>query len=183
MDRHSNPNRTPPPHQFSGESGRGKDSEEVKQVLAPALERGPFEEKQPAVHKDEPRMNTNGREDRWTSFGATTSWDEAPRERGRPARTKPGTASAISSTRIDRQRRHVLCFGRAHAVPAGRVAGCRIAGKPSGRRRETACGRDARAPGRSSSHHSCPSRGRMPDCQAAAGADPADPSRFVSLRG
>ncbi len=38
--------------------------------------------------------------------GATTSWEEAPRERGRPARTNPGTASAIFSTRIDRTRRH-----------------------------------------------------------------------------
>ncbi|MCY3757479.1 MAG: hypothetical protein OXG96_07125, partial [Acidobacteria bacterium] len=29
-----------------------------------------------------------------------------------------------------------LCFGRAHAVPAGRVAGCQIAGTLSGTQRE-----------------------------------------------
>ena len=37
--------------------------------------------------------------------GVTTSWEKAPRERGRPARTNPGIASPISSTRIQRQRR------------------------------------------------------------------------------
>ena len=40
-----------------------------------------------------------------------------------------------------------LCFGRAHAVPAGRAVGCNIAGKLSGNHEGTACGRDARAPG------------------------------------
>ena len=70
------------------------------------------------------------------ALGVTMSWDEAPRERGRPARTNPGTASPISSTRIDRQRRQGSASARAHAVPAGRVAGCRIAGKLSGRQRE-----------------------------------------------
>ena len=34
----------------------------------------------------------------------------ASRERGRPARTKPGTASAISPTRTDRQRRRGSIF-------------------------------------------------------------------------
>ena len=47
------------------------------------------------------------------ALGVTMSWDEAPRERGRPARTNPGTASPISSTRIDRQRRQ----GSASAGP------------------------------------------------------------------
>ena len=41
--------------------------------------------KHPIVNKDEPRMNTNGHEDRWTCLPATPSWDEG-RERGRPAR-------------------------------------------------------------------------------------------------
>ena len=39
------------------------------------------------VNKGEPRMNTNGHEYRWTCFAATTSREEALRERGRPART------------------------------------------------------------------------------------------------
>ncbi len=42
--------------------------------------------KLPIVNKDEPRMNTNRHEDRWTCLAATTSRDEG-RERGRPART------------------------------------------------------------------------------------------------
>ena len=43
--------------------------------------------KHPIVNEDEPRMNSNRHEDRWTSLTATTSRDEAPRERGRLART------------------------------------------------------------------------------------------------
>ena len=43
--------------------------------------------KHPIVNKGEPRMNTNRHEDRWTCLAAMTSRDEAPRERGRPART------------------------------------------------------------------------------------------------
>ena len=41
----------------------------------------------------------------YCDVGVTTSWEKATRERGRPARTFLGTASAISSTRLDRQRR------------------------------------------------------------------------------
>ena len=43
--------------------------------------------KHPIVNKGEPPMNTNGHEDRWTCLAATTSREEATRERGRPART------------------------------------------------------------------------------------------------
>ncbi len=43
--------------------------------------------KHPSVNKDEPRMNTNRHKDRWTCLAATPSREEAPRERGRPART------------------------------------------------------------------------------------------------
>ena len=43
----------------------------------------------------------------------------ASRERGRPARTKPGTASAISPTRTDRQRRRGSIFFYEH-----RCTGC-----------------------------------------------------------
>ncbi len=42
--------------------------------------------KRPILKKDEPRMNTNGHEYRWTCLAAMTSWDEG-RERGRLART------------------------------------------------------------------------------------------------
>ena len=35
---------------------------------APTLPCGSFEEKQPIVTEDEPRINTNRPEDRWTSF-------------------------------------------------------------------------------------------------------------------
>ena len=45
--------------------------------------------------------------------GVTTSWEKAPRERGRPACTNLGIASPISSTRIERQR----CHGSASAAP------------------------------------------------------------------
>ena len=62
------------------------------------------------VNEDGPRMNTNEHEDRWTSFAATASWDEAPRERGRPARTMPGRAPAIAATWIERQRRRGIDF-------------------------------------------------------------------------
>ena len=49
------------------------------------------------------------------------------RERGRPARTMPGAASAISSTWIDPERRRGVFFGLAVAVPADLVAACQVA--------------------------------------------------------
>ena len=72
----------------------------------------------------------------YCDVGVTTSGEKAPRERGRPARTNPGIASPISSTRIEPAAAPWLCFGRAHAIPAGSVAGCRIAGKLSDNPRE-----------------------------------------------
>ena len=69
----------------------------------------------------------------------------ASRERGRPARTKPGTAWAISPTWINRERRHgsttawPLLFCRLH-----RVAACSIARRPRSRVKAV-CGRDARS--------------------------------------
>ena len=62
---------------------------------------------------------------------------KASRERGRPARTKPGTALATSPTWINRQRRHGLSFGLADGVPAHRVAACSIALKLSGGQRDS----------------------------------------------
>ena len=80
---------------------------------------------------------TNKHEDRWTSFDATTSGDEA----------HPG-ARASRPHNFWHSLGHLLhparpatapgpCFSRAHAVPAGRVAGCRIAGKLSGKQRDS----------------------------------------------
>ena len=66
-------------------------------------------------------------------------------ERGRPARTKPGTASAISPTWINRERRHgsptawPLLFPPTGWLPAA-SHGSSAAAKGTG------CGRDARAP-------------------------------------
>ena len=48
-------------------------------------------------------------------LGVTMSWDDGSWERGRPARTKPGTAWAISPTWINRERRH----GSPSAWPMG----------------------------------------------------------------
>ena len=56
-------------------------------------------------------------------------------ERGRPARTKLGTASLISPTWIDRERAPWLSFGLADAVPADGVAACSTALKLSGGQR------------------------------------------------
>ena len=39
------------------------------------------------LNKGEPRMNTNGHEDRWSCLASMRSREEAPWERGRPART------------------------------------------------------------------------------------------------
>ena len=66
-------------------------------------------------------------------------------ERGRPARTKPGTASAISPTWINRERRHgspsawPMLFPPTGWLPAA-SHGSSAAAKGTG------CGRDARAP-------------------------------------
>ena len=58
------------------------------------------------------------------------------RERGRPARTNPGAASAISSTGINRQRRPASASARPMRFPpAGRLA-CSIALKLSGGQRD-----------------------------------------------
>ena len=69
--------------------------------------------------------------------GVTTSWEKAPRERGRPARTNLGIASPISSTRIERQRRHGSASAGPRRFPPAGGAGCGIAGKLSGNRRDS----------------------------------------------
>ena len=69
--------------------------------------------------------------------GVTTSGEKATRERGRPARTNPGIASPISSTRIERQRRHGAASAGPMRFPPAGGAGCRIAGKLSGNPRDS----------------------------------------------
>ena len=64
--------------------------------------------------------------------GVTTIGEKAPRERGRPARTNLGIASPISSTRIERQRRHGSASAGPRRFPPAGGAGCGIAGKLSG---------------------------------------------------
>ena len=65
----------------------------------------------------------------------TTPW-----ERGRPARTRPGTASPVSATSINPEWRHCSLFRPADAVPDDRIAACRIAMKLSGRQASKAAG-------------------------------------------
>ena len=79
-------------------------------------------------------------------------WTKASWERGRPARTMPGTASVISSTRID-PTAPCLSFGLAVAVPLDAVAACKVALKLSGGHKQQGCGRDARAPRAQSTTH------------------------------
>ena len=83
---------------------------------APALPCGLLEEKRPTVNKEEPRMDTNNTQidflqDNQNASAILCPWCDshgmmASWERGRPARTKLGTASPISPTWINRERRH-----------------------------------------------------------------------------
>ena len=122
-------------------------------------------------YKDHPRRNTKDKKESTKGHGRPrrdTKTDGSPSttsgakmlpqfcalggmkacwERGRPGRTKPGTASAISPTWINRERRH----GSPSAGPMGfSPTGWLPAAshwKLSGGQR-TGCGRDARAPRR-----------------------------------
>ena len=69
--------------------------------------------------------------------GVTMSWEEAPP--GARA-SRPHKSSRSFSHLLHRNQPAAapcLCFGRAHAVPAGRAVGCNIAGKLSGNRRDS----------------------------------------------
>ena len=127
-------------------------------------------------------MNTNRYQYRWTSFAASTSRDgaHAGARASRPHTSwhnlghllrpaRPATAPGPS-------------FGRAHTVPAGRVAGCPIEGELSGTQRQ--CMRAGRPRSRVGPfHHSCSSRGHAPVCRAAARSDAAEPSCLVARPG
>ncbi len=75
-----------------------------------------------------------------------------------------------------------LCFGRAHAVPAGRVAGCRMAGKPSGRQRERMRAGRPRSQG-VLFPSPLPLKGARAGLPSRSPADEAEPSRLVALPG
>ena len=70
-------------------------------------------------------------------LGVTLSWEEAhPGARA----SRPHKSSRSFSHLLHRNQPAAapcLCFGRAHAVPAGRAVGCNIAGKLSGNRRDS----------------------------------------------
>ena len=122
---------------------------------------------------------TNKHKDRWTSFAATTSWDEAhPGARAsRPHNSWHSLGHLLHPARPATAPRP--CFGRAHAVPAGRVAGCRIAGKLSGTQR------DSMRAGRPRSRVAPPPIIFAPQGgtrRPAARADAAELSRLVVLR-
>ena len=69
--------------------------------------------------------------------GVTLSWEEAhPGARA----SRPHKSSRSFSHLLHRNQPAAapcLCFGRAHAVPAGRAVGCNIAEKLSGNRRDS----------------------------------------------
>ena len=72
---------------------------------------------------------------------------KSPWERGRPARTRPGTASAIFPHCDQPGTAPWLSVGLAVAVPAGLVAGCSIAGKLSDGQRHKDAGETPALPG------------------------------------
>ena len=128
------------------------------------------------------RRTTNKHKDRWTSFAAATSRDEA----------HPGARAS---------RPHTSWHSPEPPPPPGSTGnGARIlhwpspcrSRRPGGRvphRRETerhATGQHAGGtpalPGGASSHRSCSSRGHAPACRGRSPADAAEPSRLVDLR-
>ncbi len=101
--------------------------------------------KHPILKKDEPRMNTNGHEDRWTCLAATPSREEG-RERGRPARTTLAQPRPSPPPGLDRQRRQdSASAGSMRFPPAGWP--CAASGGNGAATQPRGCGRDARAPG------------------------------------
>ncbi len=123
--------------------------------------------------------------------GVTLSWEEVPP--GARA-SRPHKSSRSFSQLLHRNQPAAapcLCFGRAHAVPAGRAVGCNIAGKLSGNRRDSmragrprsrGCRLDGEVGGirRATSLKAGLSplgNSRLPASRAPAPRDWADPSR------
>ena len=108
-----------------------------------------------------------------------------------PEEAHPGTRASrphntcktlpLSSARVGRQTAPGLCFGRAPAVPVGRVAGCHIPGALSGTQRE--CMRAGRPRSRVGP---APSllllKGARAGLPGRSPADAAELSRLVALR-
>ena len=123
--------------------------------------------------------------------GVTLSWEEAhPGARA----SRPHKSSRSFSHLLHRNQPAAapcLCFGRAHAVPAGRAVGCNIAGKLSGNRRDSMrAGRPRSRVGRPHGEVGGIRRAtslkaglsplgnsRLPASRAPAPRDGADPSR------
>ncbi len=117
--------------------------------------------KHPIVNKDEPRMDTNRHEYQWTSFAATPSRDEGSGSAGvPPAQHWHSLAPLLDPARPATAPR--FRFSRAQAVPAGRVAVCRITGKLSGHRTQRMRARRPRSRRGASSHPSCSARRYCP---------------------
>ena len=123
--------------------------------------------------------------------GVTLSWEEVPP--GARA-SRPHKSSRSFGHLLHRNQPAAapcLCFGRAHAVPAGRAVGCNIAGKLSGNRRDSmragrprsrGCRPDGEVEGirRATSLKAGLSplgNSRLPASRAPAPRDWADPSR------
>ena len=187
---------------FEGETGF------VSGKSAPAPHDGAHhsEGKQPFVNEDEPPMNTNRHQKtdglpstttgakmlrHFCPVGVTLSWEEAhPGARA----SRPHKSSRSFGHLLHRNQPAAapcLCFGRAHAVPAGRAVGCNIAGKLSGNRRDSmragrprsrGCRPDGEVGGirRATSLKAGLSplgNSRLPASRAPAPRDWADPSR------
>ena len=135
---------------------------------APSWGADQWMKKLPVVVEEQPRINTNGHEYRWSSFGVTTSGDEArPGARAsRPHKTWHSLGQLLHAARPAAAAGR--CFGRAHAVAAGRVAG-RVPHRRETERDATGvhAGGTPALPGGASSHPSCSSRGSAPVCRAA----------------
>ena len=109
---------------------------------APALPGGSYESETGFVsgtRTDGPPSTTTGAKMllHFCPVGVTLSWEEAhPGARAsRPHRSSRGFGHLLH--RNQPAAAPCLCFGRAHAVPAGRAVGCNIAGKLSGNRRDS----------------------------------------------
>ncbi len=91
------------------------------------------------TNTDEPPSTTSSTKMllHFCAVGVTLSWEEAhPGARA----SRPHKSSRSFSHLLHRNQPAAapcLCFGRAHAVPAGRAVGCNIAGKLSGNRRDS----------------------------------------------
>ena len=81
------------------------------------------------------------------ALGVTMSWDEAPpgARASRPHKSWHSLAHLLDPDRPATV--PGLCFGRAHAVPAGRVAGCNVAGKLSDHHKQQHAGGTPALPG------------------------------------